>query len=63
MNMIAVRVFSAGAPCVVRYAWPNMLAEASSVTVMTNAVTGRRPGSVTLRNRAHRPAPSTAAAS
>ncbi len=42
---------------------PNMFAEAMIVISVTNIVTGRSPGSVTWRNDAHGPAPSTRAAS
>src|SRR3954447_15695632 len=63
MYMMAVRVSLAGAPLVSRNDWPNMLAEARIVTVVTNAMTGRRPGAVTWRNSSHLDAPSTRAAS
>src|SRR5690606_33635492 len=59
----AVRVESPGPPFVTRSAWPNMLAEASTVIVTTKIITIRIPGSVTWRNCCHADAPSTLAAS
>jgi len=63
IQKIAVWVCLPGAPLVMMNAWPNMFAEAMIVTMVTNMVTGRRPGSVTCQNDDHQPAPSTRAAS
>ena len=50
-------------PPVIRYGSVNRLDPVMIASTTTSVVAGRTPGQVTLRNRAHGPAPSTDAAS